>query len=188
MAWISNTQPVVGPRGERIANPGQTFTDADLEAAIPGYVETAWWRAARRKLHGIADEGAAPAPAPPAPELFVEDDDDLTSATLLGAADNSDISRSTGAGDRFRIRIQVEETDGGTDNWNFAHDVYWLMREHKPEDIIRVSFEDLLLRTNIELFRICDLLGVLFQTQMLNGTMNTGHRAYNQSSINVERV
>ncbi len=82
MAWISKSQPVVGPRGERVANPGRVFTDADLEAAVPGYVTTDWWRAARRKLHSLAEPGDAPAPvAPPAPEpepadLFTEPDED----------------------------------------------------------------------------------------------------------------
>jgi len=81
MAWMSKRQPVVGPKGERIANPGQTFTDADLEAAIPGYVTTGWWRAARRKLCSLEDEPAAPAPPSPAPvapatDLFVDDDED----------------------------------------------------------------------------------------------------------------
>lgn len=69
MAWISKRQPVVGPRGERVADPGQPFTNADLEAAVPGYAETDWWRVTRRKLHALADDpapaGAASIPTPP---------------------------------------------------------------------------------------------------------------------------
>lgn len=75
-----------------------------------------------------------------------------------------------------------------TQNWNFAQDTYWLMRERAPERVISVSFEDLLLHTTTELFRICEFLGVLFEVEMLKGTMDTGHRTYNQASINVERV
>jgi hypothetical protein len=73
-------------------------------------------------------------------------------------------------------------------NWNFAREVYWKMRERKPDKIINVSFEDLLLRPETELLRICDFLGVVFEMAMLHGTTDTGASRYNQAKINVERV
>ncbi|MHA2266121.1 MAG: hypothetical protein ACXAEN_27315, partial [Candidatus Thorarchaeota archaeon] len=43
---------------------------------------------------------------------FIEDDEDLTTATLLGSGNGEDLTRETGTDNRFRIRIRVEETAG----------------------------------------------------------------------------
>jgi hypothetical protein len=44
---------------------------------------------------------------------WVADDEDLTTATLLGAGNGEDITLETGVDNRVRIRIRVEETAGG---------------------------------------------------------------------------
>ena len=73
-------------------------------------------------------------------------------------------------------------------NWDWARSLYWQIREKHPDRIIRVSFEDLLLRPVIELRRICVFLGVRFEPEMLKGTLDTGLGQYDQSSINVDKV
>ena len=45
---------------------------------------------------------------------WVADDGDLTGATLLGSGNGEDITRGTGTGNLVRIRIRIEETNGGT--------------------------------------------------------------------------
>ncbi len=73
-------------------------------------------------------------------------------------------------------------------NWQWSQDLYWMIREKYPDRIIQVSFEDLLLRTAMELRRICNFLGVRYKANMLNGTNDTGQGSYNQATINQEKV
>lgn len=73
-------------------------------------------------------------------------------------------------------------------NWDWANEIYWLMREKRPRRVIRVSFEDLLLRTVIELRRICVFLGIRYEPTMLKGTRDTGLGRYDQAIINKEKV
>jgi hypothetical protein len=51
-------------------------------------------------------------------------------------------------------------------HWDRAGRVYWMIREKCPENIIQVSWEDLLLRPVIELVRICAVLGVDYEPEM----------------------
>jgi len=73
-------------------------------------------------------------------------------------------------------------------NWKISQDFYNAVRERHPSRVITVSFEDLLLRTESELTRICSFLTVNFQRKMLLGTNDTGYKRYNQSTINPKRV
>jgi len=74
------------------------------------------------------------------------------------------------------------------ENWNWAQELYWAMRERHPETVIRVSFEDLLLRPVIELKRLCVFLGIRYEATMLNGTKDTGLGKYDQPTINKGRI
>ena len=74
------------------------------------------------------------------------------------------------------------------ENWHHAQEIYWAMRELHPDRIIMVSFEDLLLRTPVELMRICDFLNLEYEPEMMKGTLDTGLKRYNQGKINRARV
>jgi len=74
------------------------------------------------------------------------------------------------------------------ENWEWSRSLYWQIREKHPDRIIQVSFEDLLLRTAVELRRICAFLGVRYEKNMMKGTHNTGHSTYDQAGINLERI
>lgn len=74
-------------------------------------------------------------------------------------------------------------------NFKGGQKVYWAIRNKKPDGIIQVSFEDLLLRTTIELMRICNFLGIAYEEQMISqGTLNTGHGSYNYGQILKDKV
>ena len=83
---------------------------------------------------------------------------------------------------------RIDRWNRPVEGWNRGRSVYWGMRNRKPDRIIEVSFEDLLLRTRSELTRICDFLGVLFEHGMLDGVSDTGHRKYNYGKILPEKV
>ena len=74
------------------------------------------------------------------------------------------------------------------ENWKWGHRCYWQMRERKPDGIIAVSFEDLLLRTSVELERICAFIGVIYEPWMILGTKETGYPSYNQDGIDYSRL
>lgn len=78
-------------------------------------------------------------------------------------------------------------------NWQWSSSLYWAMRERRPEKIIMVSFEDLLLRPKTELYRICEFLKVKMDydnilEMMLQGTNDTGFRKYNQGGLNLDKI
>lgn len=73
-------------------------------------------------------------------------------------------------------------------NWHWSQALYWRIREKYPDRIIQVSFEDLLLRTEIELHRICVFLDIEYEATMLEGTNDTGQGSYNQATINQEKI
>lgn len=50
--------------------------------------------------------------------------------------------------------------------WEWADRLYWQFREERPDNIIQVSWEDLLLRPRIELTRIVSTLGLEFEEAM----------------------
>lgn len=73
--------------------------------------------------------------------------------------------------------------------WERAGKIYDAMREAAPARIIQVAFEDLLLRTETELYRICDFLDLPYYEQvMLRGTLDTGKHECNQVGINREKL
>lgn len=74
------------------------------------------------------------------------------------------------------------------ENWKWGRALYWEMREKSPEKIIEVSFEDLLLRTDDELIRLCFFLGVDYDEIMMEGTKDTGHGSYNFGCINLDKL
>jgi len=73
--------------------------------------------------------------------------------------------------------------------WNNAnYNVYWAMREYKPDKIIAVSFEDLCLRPRAEVNRICDFLGIPFEyEEMIKGTIN-GKSRLSKIGFDLSRV
>lgn len=73
-------------------------------------------------------------------------------------------------------------------NWRDTQNYYWEMRERYPESIIQVSFEDLILRTEIELRRICYFLDIKYDQSMFSGTNNTGFNKYDKNYIDKSRV
>ena len=63
------------------------------------------------------------------------------------------------------------------------------MRNAYPEKIIEVSFEDLLLRPEPELRRVCAFLHLRYERRMLReGVNNTGHRLYDYGKIMLDRI
>lgn len=79
-----------------------------------------------------------------------------------------------------------------TKHWHAAQDMYWQAREIRPDRIIAVAFEDVLLRPEIELIRICMFLGVDYSDKsikaMLHGLGDTGHPDYNYSELKTNKV
>ena len=73
-------------------------------------------------------------------------------------------------------------------NWKRLKSFYWLTREAYPAGVIQVSFEDLLLRTVIELKRMCRFIGVQYESAMNQGTLNTGYKRFDQKTINIEKI
>ena len=74
-------------------------------------------------------------------------------------------------------------------NWQKGRQLYWAMRNTHPERIIEISFEDLLLRPESELRRVCAFLHIRYERGMLlNGLNDTGHRSYNYGEILTAKV
>ena len=57
-----------------------------------------------------------------------------------------------------------------------------LFRDNFYGKMISLNFEDLLLRPQLELCRICFIMGLDFEKGMLNGTANTGYIKYNKQA------
>ena len=72
--------------------------------------------------------------------------------------------------------------------WEWANDLCWCIRERSPEHILQVSFEELILRPEIELKRICVFLGIDYEEDMLKGTMDTGKANFNQVGFNKDKI
>ena len=74
-------------------------------------------------------------------------------------------------------------------NWQKGRALYWAMRNHKPTGIMEVSFEDLLLRPEPELRRVCAFLHIRYERRMLrDGVNDTGHNSYNYGQILLEKI
>jgi hypothetical protein len=73
-------------------------------------------------------------------------------------------------------------------NWKRSNRLYWKFRENHVRGVILVSFEDLLLRTRIELMRICSFLNIRYEKSMLNGTANTGYQKYDYGHIDISKL
>ena len=73
-------------------------------------------------------------------------------------------------------------------NWQRGLALYWAIRNAYPEKIIQVSFEDLLLRTEVELTRVCDFLGIKYEKAMMDGVNDTGHYSYDYGQILTEKI
>ena len=68
---------------------------------------------------------------------WVADDEDLTTATLLGSGNGEDVSLETGVANRIRIRIRVEETGGG--NFILTPDLWFSYQGGAYEDMSTTS-------------------------------------------------
>ena len=74
-------------------------------------------------------------------------------------------------------------------NWEKSRRLYWAMRNADPEKIIEISFEDLLLRPEAELRRVCAFLHIRYERRMLrDGVKDTGHNQYNYGKIMLDRI
>lgn len=84
-----------------------------------------------------------------------------------------------------RYSKYAKKKNSGTfkQSWDSAREIYWVIREKYPDRIIKVSFEDLVLRPYDELCRICGFLNVEYDAQMIYGTRETGHPNYRHSDI-----
>jgi len=90
---------------------------------------------------------------------------------------------------RYPKWIKKQESRKAEQNWIKGRAIYWAIRNGRPDAVIEVSFEDLLLRTESELRRICDFLHIGYEQQMLlNGLNNTGHAKFNYGKILTEKV
>ena len=72
--------------------------------------------------------------------------------------------------------------------WAKGQKIYWNMREYAPDKIIQISYEDLVLRPQIELIRISNFLDIEYEPAMLTGCQNTGYLKYNQSTIHTNSL
>jgi len=73
-------------------------------------------------------------------------------------------------------------------NWARSRDIYFRIKDAYPSTTIMVSFEDILLRPESELRRICDFLSLKYEAGMLIGTNNTGFKKYSQSGFNLDKL
>lgn len=74
-------------------------------------------------------------------------------------------------------------------NWQRGRGIYWAIRNRKPDRVIEVAFEDLLLRPEAELRRVCDFLHVGYEQRMLrDGVHKTGHKSFNYGRIILDKV
>lgn len=90
---------------------------------------------------------------------------------------------------RFEKWIKKQGRSKAETGWVKGRAVYWGMRNRRPERIIEVSFEDLLLRTESELRRVCDFLHVAYEPEMVSvGVSDTGHKSFNYGKILTEKV
>lgn len=55
-----------------------------------------------------------------------------------------------------------------------------LFRDTFPKRMISLNFEDLILRPQLELCKICFIMGLDFEKEMLNGTADTGYIKYDK--------
>ena len=75
------------------------------------------------------------------------------------------------------------------ENWEKGRKLYWAIRNHKPSGIMEISFEDLLLRPEPELRRVCAFLHIRYERRMLReGVNDTGHKQYNYGQIMLDRI
>jgi len=75
------------------------------------------------------------------------------------------------------------------ENWQKSRKLYWAMRNADPQGIIEVSFEDLLLRPESELRRVCAFLHIRYERRMLrDGVKDTGHKMYNYGQIITDKI
>lgn len=56
--------------------------------------------------------------------------------------------------------------------WAWTRARYWKCKDKHPETVISISWEDLLLRPEIELTRICAFLGVEYEPAMISEKLN----------------
>jgi hypothetical protein len=90
---------------------------------------------------------------------------------------------------RFGKWKKQQALDVAEKNWRKSRALYWSMRNHAPTKIIEVSFEDLLLRPEVELKRVCAFLKIRFERKMLNdGLKDTGHRMFNYGEIKTAKI
>ena len=90
---------------------------------------------------------------------------------------------------RFGKWIKKQDIGRATQNWKRSRKIYWAMRNHRPDKIIEVSFEDLLLRPTAEIKRICAFLKITYQYQMLDkGVKNTGHQSFDYGKILIDKI
>lgn len=74
-------------------------------------------------------------------------------------------------------------------HWERSRVMFWLAKEEKPSCVIKVSFEDLLLWTKAELYRLCAFLDIDYEEDMLeNGPTHTGHNQYSYSGVLLNKV
>lgn len=73
-------------------------------------------------------------------------------------------------------------------NWDRAQKLYFEIKDAYPKIIVMVSFEDLILRPEAELKRICAFLNIKYEIGMLNGTKDTGFKKYSQTGFNIEKL
>jgi len=66
-------------------------------------------------------------------------------------------------------RGKIKNSYGAKKIWEFAQSCYFIMREKRPDKILNVSFEELVIYPERELFRICDFLGIHYNIAMLQG-------------------
>jgi hypothetical protein len=89
---------------------------------------------------------------------------------------------------RFSRYWKGKNEEGYKKNWEWSQHLYWEIRELWPTRIIQVNFEDLVIRPAVELRRICGFLKVRYEKTMIEGTLDTGYKVYDQAGINMERA
>lgn len=73
-------------------------------------------------------------------------------------------------------------------NWDRAQKLYFEIKDAYPETVLMISFEDLILRPEAELKRICTFLNIKYEIEMLNGTKDTGFKKYSQAGFNRDKL
>jgi hypothetical protein len=75
-------------------------------------------------------------------------------------------------------------------NWQTSNNLFWMLKEKHPADVVMVNFEDLVIAPEREVRRLCDFLKIGYEPAMLDGCKNMDDtvKQYHQNKIDIEKA